>query len=324
MDESDIFKTGVVFLSTEGSKRLKRTCNNCGAPLTVHQGFGTGICDLPRCHAAMVEQVAHDKRERNREAIEKQEQHLKETFAVEIESTIDAIGATDPESVIVTPLPAQPNALVTTTAERKEAFEAYLNTLLDQAYPEAEKLPDSNGDLEIVEPDDTDNSQWERDCREQAEKLRAGYEAEPHAVLKAACKSCEGFCCRTGGDTGHLSLIDVKRWRRRNPLLTKDDAREVYLSLLPSESTKSACIFQSAEGCALPRELRSDHCNSYMCKDVEKATGLLHESSTGEIVFLSHHGGNSVLISGWSPKAGFKASSNVRTEREEPNSSLSW
>ena len=38
-----------------------------------------------------------------------------------------------------------------------------------------------------------------------------------------------------------------------------------YLSRIPDVAHQDSCIFHGADGCALPRELRSDVCNNFEC-----------------------------------------------------------
>ena len=38
-----------------------------------------------------------------------------------------------------------------------------------------------------------------------------------------------------------------------------------YLAFVPSRSLPSGCIYQRSDGCALPRDMRADICNSFFC-----------------------------------------------------------
>ena len=66
---------------------------------------------------------------------------------------------------------------------------------------------------------------------------------------------------------GAVELLpgDIARYRQRNPGATPEGVIEDYLSYLPAASTRDACVYQTARGCSLPREMRQDICNAYYC-----------------------------------------------------------
>ena len=79
------------------------------------------------------------------------------------------------------------------------------------------------------------------------------------------CGQCRGGCCAAGGDHAHLSAVGLRRVLDANPEMRADDLVQIYVDHLPQQSMAGACINQTADGCALPRELRSDICNGYFC-----------------------------------------------------------
>ena len=50
-----------------------------------------------------------------------------------------------------------------------------------------------------------------------------------------------------------------------NPELIEEDILATYISNIASETALNACVNQTKIGCALPRALRADICNSYFC-----------------------------------------------------------
>ncbi|MEY4750592.1 MAG: hypothetical protein RIQ60_2806 [Pseudomonadota bacterium] len=54
-----------------------------------------------------------------------------------------------------------------------------------------------------------------------------------------------------------------------------------YLSFLPEFSQEGGCIYQRADGCALPRGLRGDTCNSYVCDSFRAVQEAEEESRRG-------------------------------------------
>jgi hypothetical protein len=38
-----------------------------------------------------------------------------------------------------------------------------------------------------------------------------------------------------------------------------------YVARVPAATVPGSCVFHGADGCGLPREMRSDTCNRYLC-----------------------------------------------------------
>ncbi|WP_158681531.1 hypothetical protein [Microbulbifer pacificus] len=77
------------------------------------------------------------------------------------------------------------------------------------------------------------------------------------------CAMCRGACCSSGGDHAYLSPLILRRILDGNPQLSGDDVVAWYTSSVDMETIEGSCINQTASGCSLPRELRSDTCNAY-------------------------------------------------------------
>ena len=90
------------------------------------------------------------------------------------------------------------------------------------------------------------------------------------ALERAACASCRGLCCRHGEPHAFLRPATVRRTLKLHPGWTAAQALEAYLSFIPAESTAGSCIYHGSRGCALPRAMRSDVCNRYLCDDLER------------------------------------------------------
>jgi hypothetical protein len=89
-------------------------------------------------------------------------------------------------------------------------------------------------------------------------------------VLRAACATCRGHCCRTAGEHAYLDERTIRRVRAATPSLTPSALLETYLGALPAKSVRGSCVFHGAAGCTLPRHLRSHVCNDYFCGPVER------------------------------------------------------
>jgi hypothetical protein len=90
------------------------------------------------------------------------------------------------------------------------------------------------------------------------------------ALTRAACASCRGLCCRHGEPHAFIRPSTLRRHLKLHPEQTPAQALQSYLSHIPAESTAGSCIYHGRQGCTLPRAMRSDACNRYLCDDLER------------------------------------------------------
>ncbi len=83
------------------------------------------------------------------------------------------------------------------------------------------------------------------------------------------CIQCQGACCIAGADKGFVEIQLLRRVMTEQPGLRPRDLYQLYMQHLPNKSVKGSCIFHTQTGCNLPRKLRSDVCNGYLCEPVE-------------------------------------------------------
>ena len=91
---------------------------------------------------------------------------------------------------------------------------------------------------------------------------------ELRQISDNACKMCKGGCCTSGGDHAYLSEKTIERYLKKHPEISAADILTDYLSYTSEESIAGACINQTKKGCALPKKLRSDTCNSFYCESL--------------------------------------------------------
>ncbi|MEZ5585314.1 MAG: hypothetical protein R3F37_23510 [Candidatus Competibacteraceae bacterium] len=107
------------------------------------------------------------------------------------------------------------------------------------------------------------------------------------------CGFCKGGCCAKGGDSAYIEAITIKRYLDASPEVSADELVEKYLSCLGESSITDSCINQTALGCCLPRELRSDVCNSFYCDPLKEYQDKnLHGGNLLPIVLIqrtNHH-----------------------------------
>lgn len=85
------------------------------------------------------------------------------------------------------------------------------------------------------------------------------------------CAQCRGRCCEHGAQwRAFIDFTVLSRWQQAHPESSLADAVDAYMSLLPAEHVQGACLYQTASGCAIPRESRADICNGFACDALER------------------------------------------------------
>ena len=98
--------------------------------------------------------------------------------------------------------------------------------------------------------------------------------AEPTAAaIATACAGCRGWCCRKGGEhTAHLTvdtlLRAIRRWPSEVGAPSADDLSDQYVAHSEATHAEGSCLFHGERGCRLPRSLRSEVCNTYLCREL--------------------------------------------------------
>ncbi len=89
--------------------------------------------------------------------------------------------------------------------------------------------------------------------------------ASNSALAGPLCAACGGGCCTRGGDQAYLTAETIQRFSATLPGLDADALLAAYAARLPQRSVAGSCIHHTAQGCSLPRLMRSDTCNRYAC-----------------------------------------------------------
>ncbi len=111
------------------------------------------------------------------------------------------------------------------------------------------------------------------------------------AAATSLCVQCGGGCCAHGAL--HHAFVDadvLARWQAAHPGSSTEDAIDAYLALLPEVHVKHGCGFQTATGCALPRERRADVCNRYACEPLQELAQVLETEPGRAAVVLTSDG----------------------------------
>jgi hypothetical protein len=96
-----------------------------------------------------------------------------------------------------------------------------------------------------------------------------GSDVAAHALLGQGCATCGGACCTRGGTHAFLSAAALRGTAREH---TQGDTglplERLYTAHLPATHYAGSCVFHGERGCTLPRALRSDTCNRYLCGEL--------------------------------------------------------
>ena len=58
------------------------------------------------------------------------------------------------------------------------------------------------------------------------------------------------------------------------------------MSLMPTEHSDHGCVYQTAQGCVVPRELRADICNSFACAPLQQVQASAAADSQRPVLAL--------------------------------------
>lgn len=115
--------------------------------------------------------------------------------------------------------------------------------------------------------------------------LAASPQGQIYSKFENVCRACKGSCCRNGGDHGYLKRADLLSALSTLPEMQYIDVIDAYLIYIPRRSYIDSCIFHAAEGCTLPRNLRSQTCNTYFCAPLDKVRTII--SRQGPILLVA-------------------------------------
>jgi len=168
------------------------------------------------------------------------------------EKAADALGVAQPDSYPLAKVPASTVPVSRLPRRRRRAFRTRLRGVIRDAFArDLADLPAAQG--ESSAPD-----------------LPESRANELAAVLGRACALCRGFCCILGRDHAFITVGTIERYRRAHPEQGPREVLAAYSAFVGTETLRSGCVFQLAGGCALPRDMRSDTCNQFLCSGLRE------------------------------------------------------
>ena len=171
----------------------------------------------------------------------------------------EQFGGQIPANAVRSVLPANSDPLVPQDPSRRARFAEHLAEITEAAILDQARL--------VSDPVDDESRMDGR------QSLSAGI-----------CAACRGSCCRAGGDQAYLTEETMVRMLQAHPDWTLAQIMDAYLKHLPAETVLNSCIYHSATGCGLPRDLRSSTCNRYLCGKQKNLLAGLPEQSPPPIL----------------------------------------
>jgi len=140
--------------------------------------------------------------------------------------------------------------------------------------------------------DESDTQAYNLKMRRLHEQFETRFAAEPglRDISDRICGICEGGCCTTGNNFAYINSATIKRMKERQPGLSDDDLVQAYLSRLSSQTITNACINQTASGCVLPVEMRSDTCNGFYCDALSAWHNRPREARANQVLAIKRSG----------------------------------
>ncbi len=197
----------------------------------------------------------------------------------------NGLTAEEGQSYALSVIPKNPDRVTRLPQQRRHAFEAHLRTQLAGA---RRRLSDGSPPSAPVE----------EPLPEQPLTSRRRAEL---AVLGAGCGACRGNCCRGGGNHAYQGEDSMVRYLGRYPDRDDDTIIADYLGYVPSRTMSEGCVYQRSDGCALPRDMRADICNSFFCDGLNDIRFLYGDGRPVRAFFVHYdgttlHGGQFVEI----------------------------
>jgi hypothetical protein len=236
-------------------------CIVCDEPLRhhgAHAGGGDCVCPSPHCRHIASRRTSlapsvfdalvaiHRRHQRERRAREEEAaRRLAERRAIEatengdIRDRLRAAAALPGATCRPVALPTGLRRVGPLPEHRRQAYRAHLESIVAEA---------------LAKPGAGDTGSPENP---------AGAATIPLAAELCAC--CGGGCCTQGGERAYLNADSIRRVLRTHVEWRPEQVADHYLARLAPETIVGSCVNQTATGCSLPREMRSDTCNDFHC-----------------------------------------------------------
>ncbi len=237
-------KTSARKMSLNRSSSPEAACPSCGAELVTHFEKLEQICGKLACRGPWLQRRINAQQERQKA----EKAALRRAIRTQLEEHCDDI-IQDDQTPLLMIVPEFDGELAPQSEDRKEAFRQELEERFAAAEPLAADL-------------------------DRARMLRQEYqwrhedELQPHVIN--ACSTCRGSCCQSGKTHAYLQPEFLAFRLITEPEETSATLIDDYLRRIPERSMNDSCLYHTAEGCNLPREIRSSTCNEFLCEGIRE------------------------------------------------------
>jgi hypothetical protein len=131
-------------------------------------------------------------------------------------------------------------------------------------------------------------------------KVRSAAQSNPSNALGALCGACSGYCCQFGlQNHAYLKASDLAAFSETRPDLDHEGIADAYIDKIKSRHARNGCLFQGSKGCSLPRDMRSQTCNAYLCGSARQvlANEARLQKSKARVLFVAGSKGAPTLWS---------------------------
>lgn len=103
-------------------------------------------------------------------------------------------------------------------------------------------------------------------------------------LLGQACGVCEGACCAHGAERAYLDARTLARAFQVDAPPSPEEVVDAYLSYVGDQGYDDSCIYHGPRGCTLPRAMRAEVCNTYLCPGIRTLANLLRRDGVRALV----------------------------------------
>jgi hypothetical protein len=196
--------------------------------------------------------------------LEKQRKKEEKDYVAFLLKKIKTVHGHNPEIYPYTMIYRNTGKIQKLPMRRQKNFRKFLYTLISEMFSKFRK-----------------KSVNDTDALSQCESLEDMYPLEAKT-----CAVCRGVCCTTGGNNAYIKKETILRYMRRYPDQKPKQVLAAYMDHLGKKTFIDSCVFHTETGCSLPRNLRSDTCNEFLCDSLIELDRLLNKSPVPKGVYL--------------------------------------
>jgi hypothetical protein len=238
-------------------------CQICGSELLEPRERLTEVCSDTKCQLAWASRL---------QALRKAEiqvQRQKRSQLAEAYRDREALwqGIGDVQSIQAIVVPANLRKIVKIPARRKRAFRKHLTEIISQA---VELRANSTNPPPGETADDSTSPP-----------------PELKSLLTRGCTTCRGRCCNGGGEHAYLNPDTILGYMRNHPQQRPSDVLEAYLSYLPMRAYEDSCVYQTKNGCALPRGMRAKISGDFFCEELRQFHQQYYSEGKRNVLFYA-------------------------------------